>query len=60
VLGVWGEYVAGERELPQPFPEDKPVPGIIHIRADEYEGRDIRVAYLWVDLQKAAARKSGD
>jgi len=60
VLGVWGEYVAGERELPQPFPEDKPVIGKVIIRADEYQGRDIRVAYLWANLQHPKDRKSGD
>ena len=60
VLGVWGEYVSGERELPQPQYEDKPLLGVVNIRADEYQGKDIRVAYLWVNLQKDAERKSGD
>jgi two-component system sensor histidine kinase TctE len=32
----------------------------VYIRADEYQGRDIRVAYIWVDLQAAQDRKSGD
>jgi two-component system, OmpR family, sensor histidine kinase TctE len=60
VLGVWGEYVSGERDLPQPHFEDKPALGVVNIRADEYLGRDIRVAYLWVNLQKADEHKSGD
>lgn len=60
VLGVWGEYIAGERELPQPYYDEKLVLGKVIIRADEYQGRDIRVAYLWVNLQKAADQKSGD
>ncbi len=60
VLGVWGEYVAGERELSQPLFEDKPSIGVVHIRADEYQGRDIRVAYMWVDLQNVSDRKPGD
>ena len=60
VLGIGGEYVAGERELPQPYLEDKPLIGKVYIRADEYQGRDIRVAYLWVDLQTAQERRSGD
>ncbi len=60
VLGIWGEYVAGERELPQPYLEDKPLLGKVYIRADEYQGRDIRVAYIWVNLQAVQDRKSGD
>ncbi len=60
VHGVWGEYVAGEHELPQPFIDDKPVIGKILIRADEYQGRDIRVAYLWANLQNPKDRKPGD
>ena len=60
VLGIWGEYVAGDRDLPRPYLEDKPVMGKVYIRADEYQGRDIRVAYIWVDLQTAQERKSGD
>lgn len=60
VLGVWGEYVAGERELPYPPYEEKPSAGKITIRADEYLGRDIRVASLWVDAQKPEEVKSGD
>jgi len=60
VLGVWGEYVSGERELPQPTIDDPAALGTVHIRADEYKGRDIRVAYLWLSLQKPEDRKSGD
>lgn len=60
VLGILGEYVAGDRDLPQPYLEDKPVMGKVYIRADEYQGRDIRVAYIWADLQTAQERKSGD
>jgi two-component system, OmpR family, sensor histidine kinase TctE len=60
VQGVWGEYVAGERELPQPHYDEKPNLGKVTIRADEYQGRDIRVAYLWVNLQKRSDQKSGD
>jgi two-component system sensor histidine kinase TctE len=60
VLGIWGEYVAGEQDLPQPYLEDNPLIGKVYIRADEFKGRDIRVAYLWVDLQSAEDRKSGD
>jgi two-component system sensor histidine kinase TctE len=60
VLGVWGEYAAGERDLPHPPFEEKPIAGRVRIRADEYQGRDIRVASLWVNAQKLEERKSGD
>ncbi|MFM2083497.1 MAG: hypothetical protein RLY95_315 [Pseudomonadota bacterium] len=60
VLGVWGEYVAGERELPHPPYEEKPIAGKISIRADEYLGRDIRVASLWINAQKIEEQKPGD
>ena len=60
VQGVWGEYVAGERELPHPPYEEKTVAGRVSIRADEYQGRDIRVASLWINAQKLEDKKPGD
>ncbi len=60
VQGVWGEYVAGERDLPQPLFDASQSIGKVKIRADEYQGRDIRVAYLWVKLQKPEDQKPGD
>lgn len=60
VLGIWGEYVAGDRDLPVPYLEDKPLINKVYIRADDYKGRDIRVAYIWLDLQNVEDRKSGD
>lgn len=60
VLGVWGEYVAGERELPPPPYNEKPIAGKVSTRAEEYLGRDIRVASLWINAQKTEERKSGD
>lgn len=52
VLGIWGEYVAGERELPTPPFEENPAYGKVTIRTDEYQGREIRVALLWVNVKK--------
>jgi two-component system, OmpR family, sensor histidine kinase TctE len=60
VLGVWGEYVSGERDLPTPSLDDLSQIGTVQIRSDEFKGQDIRVAYLWVNAQKPADRKSGD
>ena len=60
VLGVWGEYVSGERELPIPSVGETPLVGVVQIRSDEFKGRDIRIAYLWINLQKSSEKKPGD
>ncbi len=60
VRGVTGEYVAGDRELPPPLADDHQVIGKIMIRVDEHRGRDIRVAYLWTNLQNPKDRKAND
>ncbi len=50
VLGARGEYLSGEREFPLP-PEDEPIlPGKVRLRDDEFQGLDIKVAYMWVPL----------
>ena len=50
VLGTYGEYLGGERNLPAPPEEDKASPGEVRIRDDEYRGVSIKVAYTWVKL----------
>jgi two-component system, OmpR family, sensor histidine kinase TctE len=60
VQGIWGEYVAGERDLPLPLFDDTPTLGTVKIRTDEYQGRDIRVAYLWIMMPKPKDQKAGD
>ncbi len=50
VLGARGEYLSGERALPAPPEEEKPVAGEIRLRDDEFHGSDIKVAYMWVKL----------
>jgi two-component system sensor histidine kinase TctE len=55
VLGPRGELLSGERDLPLPSEEDKPLPGDaplrdVYLRDAEMRGLDVRVAYTWVRL----------
>ena len=56
VLGARGEYLSGERTLPAPPEEEKPVAGEIRLRDDEFQGSDIKVAYMWVKLDLPDAK----
>jgi two-component system sensor histidine kinase TctE len=47
VLGLRGEFVAGDWELPVPD-ETAAAPGELRLRDDEVLGRPVRVAYLWL------------
>ena len=47
VLGVRGELVSGDRELPVPDEEKSPV-NDVRFRDDTVHGETVRVAYLWV------------
>jgi len=48
VLGLRGEFVAGEREIPLPPDDEKPTPGLVKFRFDQMRGTEVRVAYSWV------------
>ena len=50
VLGTAGEYLSGEKALPLPPEDEKPTPGEVRMRDDEFRGLDIKVAYTWVKL----------
>ena len=57
VLGPRGELLSGERDLPLPPEDERPLPGEIplrdlHLRDDEMRGQDVRVAALWVRLEQ--------
>jgi len=52
VLGVKGELLSGERDLPLPPDDEKPAPpGEVRMRDAELRGLDVRVAYVWVPLK---------
>ena len=48
VLSPTGEYLAGERDLPPPPPEERPSSAEVRLRDAELRGVGIRVAYIWV------------
>jgi two-component system, OmpR family, sensor histidine kinase TctE len=60
VLGVKGEYLAGERDLPPPPEPDEaltgatppglPSGGTVQLRDAEFRGIDLRVAHVWVRM----------
>lgn len=50
VLGPNGEYLSGEKTLPLPAEDEKPAPGEVRMRDDEFRSVAIKVAYTWVKL----------
>jgi two-component system sensor histidine kinase TctE len=50
VLGARGEHLSGERDFPLPPEDEKAVPAEIRLRDAEYQGNDVKVAYMWVQL----------
>ena len=50
VLGTGGEYLSGEKALPQPPEDERLSPGEVRMRDDEFRGVGIKVAYTWVKL----------
>ncbi|WIT13148.1 sensor histidine kinase N-terminal domain-containing protein [Paucibacter sediminis] len=48
VLGLRGEYLNGDRNLPVPTADETIVPWELHFRDDEVDNENVRVAYLWV------------
>ncbi len=49
VLGLKGEFISGENDVPPPPEEDKPEPGVVKLRDDSMRGLDVRIAYVYVD-----------
>jgi two-component system, OmpR family, sensor histidine kinase TctE len=50
VLGPEGEFLAGERTLPAPPLGERRVPGEVRTREIEFNGADLKVAYMWVPM----------
>ncbi|WP_296942381.1 sensor histidine kinase [uncultured Massilia sp.] len=59
VSGPRGEVVDGDRDLPQPPPEDAERSGRVHFRNESLHGTAVRVAYAWVNLRPLAEPKAG-
>jgi len=49
VLGLRGEFLSGDQQLPVPSDEDRGPPGEVRFRDDTLNNDTVRVAYLWVD-----------
>lgn len=53
VLGLRGEFLSGERNLPVPPEDDRALVGQLRFRDDEVGGEPVRVAYQWVAVPGA-------
>ena len=53
VVGQRGEFIAGDRDLPQPSDEETPAIGEVRYRDDELNGAEVRIAYTWVSPARA-------
>ena len=58
VLGPNGDVIDGDRDLPRPQDEEKPLPWSVTLRDDVMRTTEIRVAYTWVDLRKIGSAPS--
>ena len=56
VLGLRGEFLSGDANLPVPADEDRAVPGELRFRDDTVNGDSVRVAYMWVDTTERTER----
>mgnify|MGYP001788357340 CR=1 FL=1 len=57
VLSARGEILSGERDLPMPPDEEKPIDGEVRLREDKIGGEDVRVAYTWITADGKAANR---
>ncbi|MGA8514712.1 MAG: sensor histidine kinase N-terminal domain-containing protein [Burkholderiaceae bacterium] len=57
VLGLKGEFLSGEKDMPAPGDEDKIEPGKVKLRDDEMRGLNVRIAYVYVDNPDAPLSK---
>lgn len=48
VLGLRGELLSGDRQLPVPPDEERAPTGDIRFRDDQMDSEDVRIAYAWV------------
>jgi two-component system, OmpR family, sensor histidine kinase TctE len=55
VLGLSGELISGDKDLPVPSPSTQTKFGEISLRDDEIRGLKVRVASTWVDLGSAGS-----
>ena len=56
VLGLRGEFVAGDNDLPLPADNPGPIPREVRFRSDLVRGAEIRVAHTWVEFNRGGQR----
>ena len=52
VLGLRGEFVAGDPDLPLPGEDESPGTGEVKFRFDQARGNDVRIAYAWREFKQ--------
>ena len=52
VLGLRGEFVAGDPDLPLPAEDESPVSGDVRFRFDQARGNEVRIAYAWREFRQ--------
>jgi two-component system sensor histidine kinase TctE len=52
VLGLRGEFVAGDADLPLPPEDEVPSSTQVKLRFDQLRGSEIRLAYTWVEFRR--------
>jgi two-component system sensor histidine kinase TctE len=57
VLGLRGEFVAGDNDLPLPAEDARPVAREVQFRSDLVRGAEIRVAHTWVEFNRRGTRE---
>jgi len=58
ITGPRGEFVEGDRDMPQPpLDEDKTI-GAVQFRNDILHGNDVRIAYTQVDLRRTSEQRA--
>jgi len=56
VLGLRGEFVAGDSDLPLPPEDARPIPREVQFRSDHVRGAEVRLAYTWVEFNRPGSR----
>jgi two-component system sensor histidine kinase TctE len=57
VLGLRGEFIAGDNDLPLPPDDTRPVPREVQFRDGVARGQEIRLATTWVEFERDGARR---
>jgi two-component system sensor histidine kinase TctE len=58
VRGAQRQMVSGDTDIPLPDEEDKPIPWSVMLRDAQMRNTEVRVAYLYVNLQPASTTRA--